>query len=68
MGFQLWIKEPDKAVWHRVTRGEGGGLYVAECGWTVSLNQGLMWPQKSNEAGPAVGERCHDCVADRVTP
>jgi len=67
MPYQLWIEEPDKPVWHHARMG-GPSAFLVTCGWLVPNRDGRLWPQKSGEAGPDMDQRCHDCVAGRVTP
>ena len=64
----IWLRERDEVVWHRLTRQAGAGRWQTACGWEMSVLRGMLWPQKSHEAGPAAAERCGDCVAGRTTP
>jgi hypothetical protein len=68
MASQIWLRERDEDVWHRLTRAAGHGTWRTRCGWEMSVLRGMLWPQKPQEAGPPIAERCTDCVAGRVTP
>ena len=68
MASQIWLREGDEPVWHRLTRRAGPGLWKAACGWEMSALRGLVWPQKVGEVGPLDVERCNDCVAGVTTP
>lgn len=60
--YRLWIEEQDKAVWHGITRPEGGGEVRAGCGWELSIYRSRLWPVKPGEEGPPEAQRCHDCL------
>ena len=68
MAAQVWLREGDELVWHRLARRAGGQSWKTVCGWEMSVLRGYLWPQKVAEVGPAVAERCRDCVAGVITP
>ena len=68
MASQIWLRESDEAVWHRLARRAGPGRWVTACGWEMSVLRGTVWPQKVGETGPSAEERCHDCVTGATTP
>ena len=65
---QIWLRESDELVWHRLARRAGPGLWETACGWEMSTFRGKVWPQKIGETGPLPAERCNDCVAGVTTP
>ena len=62
MTYQLWIEERDKAVWHKVTNRMTGATYAVVCGWEMTANDRVIYPQKSSEPGPLEERRCNSCV------
>lgn len=68
MAADIWLREVDELVWHRLTRRATPGRWQTACGWEMSAFRGQVWPQKSGEAGPLATERCNDCVAGVITP
>ncbi len=68
MATQLWLREGDEDVWHRLTRRIDSARWQAACGWEMSAMHGYLWPQKLGEAGPLAAERCNDCVGGVTTP
>ena len=68
MASQIWLREGDEQVWHRLARRTGAGTWETTCGWEMSVVRGKVWPQKAGEAGPVAEERCNDCVAGVATP
>jgi hypothetical protein len=63
MGFQLWIEEHDKAVWHLVTERTKPRLFAVACGWQMTPLDTSIYPQKPGEPGPPEPLRCRSCVA-----
>jgi hypothetical protein len=61
-GFQLWIEERDKAVWHLSKDPSGRGRFEVACGWKMTKNDRRIYPKKANEPGPPEAQRCHSCV------
>lgn len=60
----LWFEErTDPPVWHlAVARGDGARYRMA-CGWEYRLaSAGRLWPQKTDELGPRLEERCYTCT------
>jgi hypothetical protein len=68
MTSQIWLREADEDVWHRLAHRTGPGRWQTACGWEMSAFRGAVWPQKVSEAGPDPVERCNDCVAGVTTP
>ena len=66
MGFQLWIEERDKAVWHLVTDRHSARRYQVACGWEMTENDSRIYPKKPDEPGPPKPQRCHSCVTGAV--
>ncbi len=63
MGFELWIEERDKAVWHLATSRSGRRRWQVACGWEMTPADSRIYPKKHAEAGPAAEDRCRTCVA-----
>ena len=59
---KMWFEEPDKQVWHLMTKRTGRAAFRAACGWTLSPVSGRIWPQKIGEDGPSEETRCRTCV------
>ena len=64
MGFQLWIEERDKAVWHLATERLTPRTYRVACGWQMTRDDSTIYPQKPHEPGPPEAQRCHSCLAE----
>jgi len=60
----VWIQEHgDVPVWHRAMERIEPGWYRMACRWEVRLRDARgFWPQKPEEPGPEVADRCHMCV------
>lgn len=60
----LWIQERgDEAVWHHAIERVEPGWYRMSCRSEMRLSEAAgIWPQKRDEAGPSVADRCQLCV------
>lgn len=52
VGYQLWIEERDKAVWHLATDRHSSRRYRVVCGWEMTENDSRIYPKKPHEPGP----------------
>ena len=66
MGFQLWIEEHDKAVWHLVTERVMPRSFRVMCGWRMTPADTRIYPAKPGEPGPSAESRCRSCVSEPV--
>ena len=62
MGFQLWIEEHDKAVWHLVTERVTPRSYRFVCGWRMTPTDKRIYPRKPQDPGPPAEVRCRSCL------
>ena len=62
MAYQLWIEEPGRGRWHHATRRIRVGHYRAQCGTELGVRHAKVWPQKLDDPGPAIVDRCHECA------
>ena len=62
MGFQFWIEEHDKGVWHLATQRLNPRSYRVACGSRMTRADARIYPHKPWELGPSEAQRCRACV------
>jgi len=65
--YALWVREPNRRVWHGFVDSAPSAYDTAGCGWEPpAIGATAIWPVGPGDPGPPEFERCQWCAAAGV--